>query len=57
MRDNDLITPEEMAELAQWDEVVARADAIHSANRAAKSAAFCVNKNMTTPLGSLEIDL
>lgn len=57
MRDNDLITAEEMAELAQWDDVVARADAMHSANRAAKSAAFCVNKNMTTPLGSLEIDL
>jgi len=57
MRDNDLITAEEMAELAQWDDVIARADALHSANRAAKSAAFCVNKNMTTPLGSLEIDL
>ena len=57
MRDNDLITAEEMAELAQWDGVIARADALHSANRAAKSAAFCVNKNMTTPLGSLEIDL
>ena len=57
MRDNDLITAEEMAELAQWDGVIARADALHSANRAAKSAAFCVNKNMTTPLGSSEIDL
>lgn len=43
MSDNGFITAEEIAEIREWDNVIARADEMAEAN---KSAILCVNKNM-----------